>query len=89
MWIVTISPFRTETNPLFLIGNRNGGLSFIDFGDTSKKRRLFYIYKNVVQSWFYGWCIKMIDKDFHLGISSGIYTGEHKRLLVNINNLKN
>jgi hypothetical protein len=47
---VTISPFRTETNPLFLIGNRNGGLSFIDFGDTSKKRRLFYIYKNVVQS---------------------------------------
>jgi hypothetical protein len=42
----------------FLIGNRNGGLSFIDFGDTSKKGDCFTFIKNVVQSWFYGWCIK-------------------------------
>jgi hypothetical protein len=38
---VTISPF--EQRQTFLIGNRNGGLSFIDFGDTSKKRRLLHL----------------------------------------------
>ena len=33
---VTYSPFRKEQNPSFVIGNKNGNLSFIDFADTSK-----------------------------------------------------
>jgi hypothetical protein len=49
-----------------------------------KKGDCFTFIKNVV---YMDDVLKMIDKDFHLGISSGIYTGD-KRLLVNIN-LKN
>mgnify|MGYP000679865690 CR=1 FL=1 len=38
---VTISPFRNERNPSFIIGDRYGRISFIDFGDTSKRGSCF------------------------------------------------
>ena len=30
---VTFSPFRSEKTPSFMIGNKHGRLTFIDFGD--------------------------------------------------------
>ena len=38
----TYSPFRKENNPSFLIGNRRGFLSFIDFADTSRRGDCFH-----------------------------------------------
>ncbi len=76
-----ISPFRKENHPSFMIGNRNGSLGFIDFGDTSKKGDCFTFVKMLYNINSIDAVLKMIDKDFGLGISSGIYTGEHKKIV--------
>ena len=39
--VVTFSPFRNERNPSFMIGNKQGRLTFIDFADTSKRGSCF------------------------------------------------
>jgi DNA primase len=78
---VTISPFRKETHPSFLIGNRSGLLSFIDFGDTSKKGDCFTFVKMLYDLDSMDAVLKLIDKDFSLGIASGIYTGEYKKIV--------
>lgn len=78
----TYSPFRDEDNPSFLIGNKNGYLSFIDFGDTSKRgdcftfvKMLYPGIKNMDE------VLKKIDKDFGLGILSGNNTQEYKHII--------
>ncbi len=38
---VTYSPFRKENNPSFVIGNKLGYISFIDFADTSLRGDCF------------------------------------------------
>lgn len=63
---VTLSPFRNERHPSFLIGNRKGFLSYIDFGDTSYRGDCF----NFVQQMFnisIEDALRKIDKDFGLG----------------------
>jgi hypothetical protein len=77
---VTYSPFRKENNPSFLIGNRKGHISFIDFADTSLRGdcftfvKLLYGFGNLYDA------LKMIDKDFGLGII-GAPTGEYKKIV--------
>lgn len=77
----TLSPFRKENNPSFLIGNRGGELHFIDFTDTSLRgdcftfvKQLFHLTMDEV--------LRKIDQDFGLGISyKGANIGDYKRIV--------
>ena len=78
--VVTFSPFRNERTPSFIIGNKHGRLTFIDFGDTSKRgscfdfvRMLFNI--NLDEA------LKMIDRDLGLGMTRSTNTQEYKRII--------
>ena len=78
--VVTYSPFRNERNPSFLIGNKHGRLTFIDFGDTSKRgscfdfvRLLFNV--NLDEA------LKIIDRDLGLGMTRTTNTQEYKRII--------
>jgi hypothetical protein len=65
-----LSPFRDERNPSFLIGNRGGKISFIDFSDTSLRGNCFIFVKKLYNLSSIDEVLKLIDKDFGLGISS-------------------
>jgi hypothetical protein len=78
---VTYSPFREERNPSFMIGTKNGYLSFIDFGDTSRRGGCF----DFVQM-LYGLnslrdVLLLIDRDFGLCISGKTNVGKYKRIV--------
>jgi len=79
--VVTYSPFRKENNPSFVIGNKLGYLSFIDFADTSRRGDCF----NFVQILFNlrdnSEVLKLIDKDFNLGFASGVYSDDYKKIV--------
>jgi hypothetical protein len=77
---VTYSPFREENNPSFLIGNKRGYISYIDFGDTSKRGDCFSFVKQLYNLSTLDDVLKMIDRDFKLGITSGVDTGEYKKI---------
>lgn len=74
-----LSPFRKENNPSFLISNRGGGLHFIDFADTSKRGDCFTFVRQLYNLSNMDEVLKMIDRDFGLGISSGI-VGDYKKI---------
>lgn len=75
---VTLSPFRNEKNPSFLIGNKRGFLSFIDFADTSKRGDCFTFVKLLYNLQSMDDVLRMIDKDFGLGFLPGTNTQEYK-----------
>lgn len=78
---VTYSPFRKESNPSFVIGNKLGYISFVDFADTNLRGDCF----NFVQALFnlpsVMDALKLIDRDFGLGISNGTATEEYKKIV--------
>ena len=82
---VTYSPFRKESNPSFLIGNRYGNINFIDFADTSLRGDCFTFVKLLYNLSTLDDVLKKIDVDFGLGISGGIkkdykkVVGEYKQ----------
>lgn len=77
----TLSPFRDEENPSFLIGNKNGYLSFIDFADTSKRGDCFAFVRMLhPQLVTMDDVLKMIDRDFGLGILPGHDSKEYQRI---------
>lgn len=78
---VTFSPFRQEKHPSFLIGNKKGTLRFIDFTDTNKKGGCFDFVQMLYNLPSLRDALLMIDSDFGLGITSGIYTGEYKKII--------
>lgn len=83
-WIIntaTLSPFRTENNPSFLIGNRSGNLYFIDFTDTEKRGDCFTFVKLLFAMPNMDEVLKKIDKDFGLGILPGHNTNEYEKIL--------
>jgi DNA primase len=67
--VVTHSPFRKENNPSFLIGNKYGSYYYIDFGDTSKRGDCFQFVKDLYSLSSMDEVLKIIDRDFGLGIS--------------------
>ncbi len=77
---VTYSPFRKENNPSFVIGNKLGYLSFIDFADTNLRGDCF----NFVQALFNlrdtSEVLRLIDKDFNLGFVNGVYSDDYKKI---------
>lgn len=81
---VCISPFPrsygTERNPSFMIGNRGGSLSFIDFGDTSKKGDCLTFVKMINNLHTMDEILKTIDRDFHLGIYNGTFSTDYKKI---------
>lgn len=77
---VTLSPFRQERNPSFIIGNKHGRLSFIDFADTSKRGDCFTFVQMLHNLSNMFEALRMIDRDFGLGIQSGKSTGEYKTI---------
>ena len=78
---VTYSPYRNENNPSFIIGNKNGNLSFIDFADTSRRGDCFEFVKTLHNLSSMDDVLKLIDRDFHLGIASGVITEEYKKIV--------
>ena len=77
----TISPFRNERNPSFVIGNKKGHLTFIDFGDTSKKGDCFTFIQMLYNLPSIAEVLRIIDRDFGLGITKGTNTGEYKKIV--------
>jgi len=78
--VVTLSPFRKEDNPSFIIGNRYGTLFFIDFADGTKRGNCFTFVKLLHNFNTIDQVLRMIDQDFGLGISTGI-VGDYKRII--------
>ena len=79
--LVTFSPFRNEKTPSFMIGNKHGRLTFIDFGDTSKRGSCFDFVKMMFNILDYQDVLKMIDRDLGLGLSRETNTQEYKRIV--------
>lgn len=80
---VTFSPFRNERNPSFVIGNRNGYISYIDFGDTSKRGDCFQFVQDLFNLSTMNEVLRVIDRDFGLGIASGKDVGRYKMIVSN------
>jgi DNA primase len=78
---VTYSPFRHENNPSFMIGNKMGYLLFIDYADTSKRGDCFNFVQMIHNLLTMSETLKMIDKDFGLGLSTGVMTEDYKRII--------
>jgi len=76
----TLSPFRNENNPSFVIGNKRGFLSFIDFADTSKRGDCFTFVKMLYSLSTMDDVLRMIDRDFGLGFLPNTGTGEYKKI---------
>jgi len=76
----TFSPFRSENNPSFVIGNKRGTLSFIDFADTSKRGDCFTFVKMLYNLGSIDEVLRMIDKDFGLGFLPGTSTDRYKTI---------
>jgi hypothetical protein len=66
----TYSPFRNEKHPSFIISNRYGKLRFHDFADSTKSGDCFTFVKLMFCIPKMDDVLKMIDRDFGLGISS-------------------
>ena len=76
----TLSPFRNEHNPSFLIGTKKGYLTFIDFGDASKRGDCFTFVKMLYNLSSIDEVLKMIDRDFGLGFLPGNSTEKYKAI---------
>ena len=78
---VTYSPFRQENNPSFLIGNKYGKLSFIDFADTNIRGDCFTFVKMLYNLATMDDVLRLIDRDFNMGIVEGKPTQEYKKIV--------
>jgi len=81
----TYSPFRRENNPSFVIGNKHGKLSFIDFADTSKRGDCFEFVKQLYNLSTMNDVLRLIDKDL---VYLVLLQGNTRRSQLNTNNLK-
>lgn len=72
---VCISPFSrfngVEKSPSFIIGNKRGYISFIDFGDTSKRGDCFSFVKQICGLSSLDEVLRRIDAEFGLGLGNG------------------
>lgn len=78
--VVTFSPFRNERNPSFMIGNKHGRITFIDFGDTSKRGSCFDFVR-ALYNISYEEALLLVDRDFGLGYRRETRTQEYKRII--------
>jgi hypothetical protein len=64
-----------------MIGNKMGYLMFIDYADTSKRGDCFNFVQMLHNLPTVSDTLKMIDRDFGLGFSTGTMTGEYKKII--------
>ena len=64
-----------------MIGNKLGYLMFIDYADTSRRGDCFNFVQTLHNLPSMSHALKLIDKDFGLGLSTGIVTGEYKKII--------
>ena len=75
-----LNHLRGEKNtPSFVIGNRYGELLAHDFGDSSYSGNAFQFVQRIHQC-SYDEALKIIDRDFNLGIASGELGTEYKKI---------
>jgi hypothetical protein len=67
---ITNSPFRKDTHPSFIIGNRSGTLSFMDYANTMLRGDCFQFVMELYGLPSINEAMLLIDNDFGLGISS-------------------
>jgi len=79
--VVTFSPFRNERNPSFVIGNKHGRLTFIDFADTSKRGSCFDFVRMMFNLKDLREVLALIDKDFGLGFTRDTRTEVYKYIV--------
>lgn len=78
---VTTSPFHKDDDPSFLIGNRGGDLTFIDFANTSMKGDCFTFVKLLHGLGNMNDVLMMIDRDFGLGlVGKATATSTYKKI---------
>ena len=85
--VVTLSPFRDEKHPSFIIGPKGEGgtLIFIDFADTSLKGDAFAFVQKLHNIHTYRDVLIKIDKDFDLGFSTGTTTKNYEKIIRSYN----
>jgi DNA primase len=76
----TNSPFREDKHPSFIISNKYGKLNYIDFGDTKFRGDCFHFVRQLHNLPSLDTTLKMIDKDFNLGFSTGNFTDDYKKI---------
>lgn len=75
-----LNHLRGEKNtPSFVIGNRYGELLAHDFGDSSYSGNAFQFVQRIHQC-SYDEALRIIDRDFNLGIASGELGTEYKKI---------
>ena len=81
--VVTLSPFRDEKNPSFIIGPKGEGgvLIFIDFADTSLKGDAFKFVEKLYNMRNMFEVYNKIDKDFDLGFTTGTTTRKYEKIV--------
>ncbi len=79
--VITFSPFRNETHPSFMIGNKNGRLTFIDFADTSKRGSAFDFVMMLFNMRDIQEAFRLIDRDFGLGFTKQTDTRQYQRIV--------
>ncbi len=78
--VKTNSPFREDRNPSFIIGNKNGYLSFIDFGHTDDRGDCFGFVRRMFNLATLNDVLEKIDNDFQLGIRIGVPSKEYQKI---------
>jgi hypothetical protein len=64
-----------------MIGNKMGYLLFIDYADTSKRGDCFNFVQMIHNLITMSETLKMIDRDFGLGLSTGVMTEDYKKII--------
>lgn len=77
------SPFRKDSHPSFIIGDRYGKLYFIDFADSSKRGDCFEFVRALFNHPTIKETLQRIDVDFGLGIGEGVVKKDYKTNIVN------
>lgn len=78
---ITNSPFREDRNPSFLISNRYGSLGYIDYGRTEFRGDCIHFVRQLFNLPSLNDALTKIDKDFDLGISSGVFNDNYKAIV--------
>lgn len=76
---VMCNPFRDDKHPSFIIGNRYGELLHSDFADSKFRGNAIQLVQQI-HDCGYDEALKVIDKEFSLGILSGELGTEYKKI---------
>lgn len=76
---ITNSPLHKDEHPSFIVGNRSGHLLFTDFALNAHGDCFTFV--KLLHGCSYNEALKIIDRDFGLGIVSESNIGEYKKII--------